>query len=83
MKPYDLTATQIMLLMYLYEQRGKKVIQKEICEHLSLKHSTIISALKRLEDKQLVSKKAVYKSEISITEKGAKLVETVGAKQDL
>ena len=81
MKPYDLTASQIILLKYLYENIDNTVIQKDICEYLSLKHSTIINILKRLELKGLIKKNTNYKSEISITKKGIELVESVGAKK--
>ena len=49
MKKYNLTAVQVILLEYLYENNEKVIIQKDICEHLALKHSTVIGILKRLE----------------------------------
>ena len=45
MKSYDLTAAQIILLEYLYENNEKIIIQKDLCDYLSLKHSTVISIL--------------------------------------
>ena len=81
MKQYNLTAVQIILLEYLYENNEKVIIQKDICEHLSLKHSTVIGILKRLEGKELITKKTNYKSEISITEKGIELIENAGIKK--
>lgn len=56
-KPYDLTAVQIITLNYLYDNNKKIVIQKNICDFLSLKHSTVINILKRLEEKELITKK--------------------------
>ncbi len=56
MKPYDLTASQIILLKYLYENKENTIIQKDICNYLPLKHSTIINILKRLELKGLITK---------------------------
>ena len=79
-KPYDLTAVQIITLKYLYENNKKVVIQKDICDFLSLKHSTVINILKRLKSKDLITKKTNYKSEISITDKGIALVNNIGAK---
>ena len=43
MKPYNLTAAQIMLLEFLYENNEKSIIQKNICNYLSLRHSTVIN----------------------------------------
>ena len=83
MKPYNLTAAQVILLEYLYENKGKLIIQKDLCEYLSLKHSTVISILKRLESKELITRKTNYKSEISITKKGIELIESTGIKKVL
>ena len=79
MKQYGLTAPQIITLKYLYENDSNIVIQKNICDFLSLKHSTVIDILKRLEEKGLIVKKTYYNSEICITENGKTLVENVGA----
>ena len=81
MKPYSLTAAQILLLNYLDTNNGKVIIQKDICNYLSLKHSTVIGILKRLEAKDLIIKKTDYKSEISITEKGKELIKSSGVKK--
>ena len=81
MKEYDLTTVQILLLQYLYLNQDKTIIQKDLCDYLSLKHSTVIDILERLEKKELISKKTDYKALITITEKGKKLVESVGAKK--
>ena len=78
MKPYNLTAAQILLLRYLQLNKGKMIIQKDICDYLCLKHSTIIGILKRLEEKELIIKKTNYRSEISITEKGKKIIDSAG-----
>ena len=81
MKKYNLTATQILILGYLNEKRGDTIIQKDLCDYLSLKHSTVISILRRLEIKGLIIKKTNYKSEIEITEKGVELVKLVGVQK--
>lgn len=78
MKPYNITAAQILLLRYLQLNKGKMIIQKDICDYLCLKHSTIIGILKRLEEKELIIKKTNYRSEISITEKGKKIIDSAG-----
>lgn len=81
MKQYDLTAAQIILLEFLYENSEKIIIQKDICEFLSLKHSTVINILKRLEEKELIIKKTNYKSNVSITDKGKELIKISGIKK--
>ena len=78
MKPYNITAAQILLLRYLQLNKGKMIIQKDICDYLCLKHSTVIGILKRLEEKELIIKKTNYRSEISITEKGKKIIDSAG-----
>ena len=80
MKNYDLTAAQIVILKYLFDNIGNVVILKDLCEYLSLKHSIVISILKRLEAKELVNKKTGYTSEISITKKGIELINFIGIK---
>lgn len=59
MKKYDLTAVQVLLLEFLHENNENTIIQKDICEHLMLKHSTVINILKRLETKGLITKKQI------------------------
>ena len=81
MKKYNLTATQILILGYLNEKKEDTIIQKDLCDYLSLKHSTVISILRRLEIKGLIIKKTNYKSEIEITEKGVELVKLVGVQK--
>lgn len=75
---FDLTAVQFIILKYLYENDKNVVIQKDICDFSSLKYSTIINVLKRLEEKELIVKKTNYTSVISITERGMTLVENIG-----
>ena len=81
MKEYNITAAQTILLEYLNENQNKTIILKNICDYLSLKHSTVISILKRLEEKELITRKTNYTSEISITKNGIKMVETCGIKK--
>lgn len=76
----NLTIVQLLILMYLKENKGKEVIQKDLCEKLSLKHSTVIEILKKLEEKGYVHKETYYKSIITITDEGLKVINKVGAK---
>ena len=81
LRKYNLTTVQLLLLMYLKENRDKEVIQKDICERLSLKHSTVIEILKKLEDKGYIHKETKYKSILTITKEGLKVIDKVGAKK--
>ena len=80
MRQYNLTAVQFMILGYLYDNKDTEIIQKDICNHLTLKHSTVINILKRLEQKGLIIKNTNRKAIISITDKGIKLLNTIGIK---
>ena len=79
LKKYNLTTVQLLLLMYLKENRDKEIIQKDICEKLSLKHSTVIEIIKKLEEKGYVHKETYYKSVLTITDNGVDVLNKVGA----
>ena len=79
LKKYKLTTVQLLLLMYLKENRDKEIIQKDICEKLSLKHSTVIEIIKKLEEKGFVHKETYYKSVLTITDSGLDVLNKVGA----
>ena len=81
LRKYNLTIVQLLLLMYLKENRDNEVIQKDICERLSLKHSTVIEILKKLEDKGYIHKETKYKSILTITKEGLEIIDKVGAKK--
>jgi DNA-binding MarR family transcriptional regulator len=81
LRKYNLTTVQLLLLMYLKENRDKEIIQKDICECLSLKHSTVIEILKKLEEKGYIHKETYYKSVLTITDEGLKVIDKVGAKK--
>ena len=81
MKKYGLTSAQTILLEFLNDNADKTIIQKELCDFLSLKHSTVISILKRLEMKGLITKHTNYRSEISITEEGRRLIESANIRK--
>ncbi len=81
LRKYNLTIVQLLLLMYLKENRDKEVIQKDICERLSLKHSTVIEILKKLETKGYIHKETKYKSVLTITKEGLEILDKVGTKR--
>ena len=54
LKEDDMTFSQIMVLFYLFENRDKKVMQKDISDALHIKHPTTIGLLKRLEEKEML-----------------------------
>lgn len=74
LKKDGITSAQFHILVYLAGQEGKRVSQKEICDNLDLKHTTVIGLLKRMSEKGLVAsetnaKNARYK-DVFLTEKG-------------
>lgn len=81
LKEYNLTTVQLLILMYLNENSDKEIIQKNIREHLSLKHSTVIEIIKKLELKKFVNKDTNHKSVLTITKEGKKLLNKIGAKK--
>ena len=78
LRKYNITAAQFLVLKYLLKNEGKKISQKEICEYLFLKHTTVNGIMKRLEEKKLIEKQTNHVSNIKITTKGKKLYESIG-----
>lgn len=75
----DMTFSQLMLISYVWENRDKKVTQKDISEALHIKHPTTIGLLKRLEEKEMLTVSVdpdnrKYRN-IVLTPKGEKFVE--------
>lgn len=75
----DMTFSQMILVSYLWENREKKITQKDISEALHIKHPTTIGLLKRLEDKGMVKvvvdpDNRKYRN-IAITSKGEEFIE--------
>ncbi len=54
LKEDDMTFSQLILISYLWENRDKKVTQKDISDALHIKHPTTIGLLKRLEEKEML-----------------------------
>ncbi len=81
LRKYNLTTVQLLLLMFLKENRDKVIIQKDICIRLSLKHSTVIEILKKLETKGYIHKETKYKSVLTITKEGLEILDKVGTKR--
>lgn len=78
LRKYNLTSTQFLVLEYLIKNEGKDIIQKDICDYLELKHSTVIGIIKRLESKKLILKEKGRKTnQISINNTGRKLFNEV------
>lgn len=79
LREVDLTFSQFIVVAYLWENRDKKITQKDISEAMHIKHPTTIGLLKRLEEKEMV-KVAVdpdnrkYRN-ITITEKGEQFID--------
>ena len=71
----DLTYTQYIVMMVLWEQ--KRVNEKFLCEALCLKTNTLTPLLKKLEEKGYIKKEKDKEDErnlvITLTESGARL----------
>lgn len=80
MKKYNITATQLLILELLYIKRDEEVIQKDVCNHLKLQHSTVINILRRLEVKKLITKETKHTSVLKITDEGINLLNKIGFK---
>ena len=79
LKEDDMTFSQLILISYLWENRDKKVTQKDISDALHIKHPTTIGLLKRLEEKEMLSvvvdpDNRKYRN-IALTEKGKRFIE--------
>ena len=75
LKPFDLTYTQYIVLLVLFEEREIGV--KELGEKLYLDSGTISPLIKKLEKKGYIKKKRLTKDErivkVSLTKEGEKL----------
>lgn len=54
LKEFDITVSQLDLLMYLMRNSDKSALQKELEQFFSIKHSSLIGILKRMEKKELL-----------------------------
>ena len=79
LKEEDMTFSQMILMFYLWENREKKITQKDITDAMHIKHPTAIGLLKRLEEKEMLKvivdpENRKYRN-IALTEKGMTYVE--------
>lgn len=79
LKEEDMTFSQMILIFYLWENRDRKITQKDITEAMHIKHPTTIGLLKRLEEKEMLKvvvdpDNRKYRN-IALTEKGVAFVE--------
>jgi MarR family multiple gene transcriptional regulator MgrA len=79
LKDDDMTFSQLILISYVWENRDRKVTQKDISEALHIKHPTTIGLLKRLEEKEMLTVMVDPDNRkfrnIVLTPKGEKFVE--------
>ena len=54
LEKFDITDAQMHVLFYISHHAGEKVTQKQLAEHLKVKHSTIAGILNRLKEKELI-----------------------------
>lgn len=82
LRKYNLTATQFIVLEYLVENEGKNIIQKDICELLEIRHTTVIGIIKRLEEKGFIIKSNNKRTNlIKISKKGKKLYNNLSGRK--
>ena len=82
LRKYNVTATQFIVLEYLVENEGKNIIQKDICELLEIRHTTVIGIIKRLEEKNLIMKLNNKRTNlIKISNKGKKLYNNLSGRK--
>lgn len=84
LKKYDITARQLEVLDFINELDS--ISQKDLSEHLEVKHTTVIELLKKLQEKELINKSqneenAKY-NVITLTDKGKELAEQLGTFRD-
>lgn len=82
----DVTFAQMHVLTYLFRNGDKKITQKQLADHLGVKHSTMSGILKRLQEKELIEirvdeENKKYKN-IYTTMKAAKLNEQLNTHRD-
>ncbi|MCI8955814.1 MAG: MarR family transcriptional regulator [Eubacterium sp.] len=82
----DVTFAQMHVLIYLFRNSGVKITQKQLAEHLCVKHSTMSGILKRLQEKELIEIKVDEENKkyrnINTTKKAAQLNEQMRAHRD-
>ncbi|MBR2067175.1 MAG: MarR family transcriptional regulator, partial [Solobacterium sp.] len=78
-KELDITYTQYIVLMVLWENEDKETSVGELCRRLYLDSGTLTPLLKKMEDKNLLIRKRSKEDErsvlITLTDKGIELKE--------
>lgn len=54
LREFDITFTQLKVLAFLYHNKDRLMSQRDICDYLCVRHTSLIDVLKRLEAKKLV-----------------------------
>lgn len=54
LREFDITHSQLNVLIFLDKNRCSYISQKDICDFLKVKHTSMIDVLKRLENKDLI-----------------------------
>ena len=79
---YDLTSSQMDVMVFLHLNQGKVIYQKEIEKWLQLKNPTVTGILNRLEEKGFISRTTNEQDKryrrIALTEKGIAVLEEIG-----
>lgn len=84
LKKYDITARQLEVLDFINELNS--VSQKDLSEHLGVKHTTVIELLRKLQEKDFIIKTQNEKNAkynvITLTDKGKELAKQLGTFRD-
>lgn len=90
LKPYDLTFSQLNILLFLYHNQHEVIHQKDIANSLGIKHTSVIDVIKKLKEKGFVEQQRDEKDSRSvyflITQKGIDSIEKQkreGAKESM
>lgn len=54
LKPYDLTFSQLNILLFLYHNQHEVIRQKDIADALGIRHTSVIDVIKKLKEKGFV-----------------------------
>lgn len=81
LKRFEITLSQFQIMIYLEKNKDKEISQKQICDFLKVKHTSLIDVLKRLEAKGFVDREAnpnnARLNSVKLSEKGMKLIKEV------
>ncbi len=86
LREFGITITQLDILIYLHMNSKATVSQKDICDFLKVKHTSLIDVLKRLESKGLIERTINQDNArcncVLLTQKAESLIESIKNNRD-